>query len=227
MAPEIPMEIDDNTDPSLGDQLLSQIIDNERTPKYLPVGALERLMTDKNIRAELDDHECISPDIKDTLVDYIRNKARKCFATLIFMKMVPRIEFFRQCGLADEYLPFEFVNVGDICKVKISNGTFIDIESPKRFYSKPQWDKLTWGDFIEKQWRFLAPVFTKDVWQHEFHKDCPMPFLMPDPDSDKQIHRETLFSDVRQWRIHSDHIKGVSSRISNLIPKANFRKVWT
>jgi hypothetical protein len=196
----------------LYDRFSEKLIDDPNLRPFLPRGEFEKLMNPRNIEAELFRTGCITTahseiELRD-LVNFIRNQAKICFATLVFIKKVSEIITFRQNGLTDKHLPLAFEFTEGKCDAKVLHGDsgFPNVQPLTRCF-KPPWDRQDREAFAEKQWLFLAPVFTEEDWKHTFHDKCPLPFLQPGAE---QIARRTLFSEVRQWEIHSDHIIGVS-----------------
>lgn len=213
------------TNTCLYDQLSEALIKEEQSPRpFLPRGAFDKLITAESIEVELLRTGCITTTQSRTevqgLVDFILSRAKKCFATLVFIKRVPEIKTFHQNSLTDEQLPvaFEFVEGKCIPSVLDKARSHPDVELLSTCFQHP-WDRQDREAFAEKQWLFLVPVFTEENWQHKFHDKCPLPFLYPV----EQVARQTLFSEVRQWLIHRDHIAGVSRPEYG---SQNFKLTW-
>lgn len=172
--------------------------------KFLPEGKLQELITAEYIEPELL-RACpdITADARTELVHFITSQAKRGFATLVASKMVPVIERFYKYGFTDKYLPVRCAFQGSNWVAEHPNAVL----SGKFFLER---DEIQ--DFRDMQWLFLAPVFTIHCWEYILEEDHPLPFLrLPMPK--KSTSRETLFSKVEQYMIHSDHLQpeGVST----------------
>jgi hypothetical protein len=195
---------------SIRDSLLKDI--NER--HFLPHGKLKELMTPDRVDLELLRSGCCSMEdhaFRQELTKFIVGQATKCFATLVVIEEVQEIKAFYQNALKDSHLPVTF---------KFELGRCVDAKSLDSERDPPRadcpisktfqgsWTRKHLDDFEEKQWLFLAPVFTENHWKRRFHMQCPLPFISQNKPA---ISHETLFSRVHQRVIHGDHIIGVST----------------
>lgn len=172
--------------------------------KFLPEGKLQELITPENIEPELLRAFCNkTADAIKELSRFITSQAKKVFATLVVIKMVPAIERFHKYSVTDIFLPVRCEFKGSIWVADLPHAT----QLAKVFSER---DEIQ--DFKEKQWLFLAPVFTIDRWEYPLEEDQPLPFLhLPIPR--QSASRETLFSKVEQYMLHTDHVslKGVNT----------------
>jgi hypothetical protein len=124
------------------------------------------------------------------------NKQRKFLQPYCALDLCWPIKNFHDHHFTDELLPiakektkggcWEGGNEGcshTACKNTFSNWPFDDIH-----------------DFYETQWQFLAPVFTKEKYRHDLHRDCPLPCI-----SKGAMVKDSHFSLVYEVEVHDDH----------------------
>lgn len=130
--------------------------------KYLPSGIYEAYLNESLVRSELrlDPYD----RSKDTarLIQFILTKARKVFLALVDLGWDPALihrylEQFQKQNFTDVNLPFEM----DFCH---SSPAFA------------QWGIARQNKMFESQWKFLAPIFSKDNFNPKLHPMQPLPF---------------------------------------------------
>ena len=215
---------------SLYDSIRDSLMRDINGRDFLPNGKLTELMTSQRIDLELRRSGCcLTKDqaFRQELTKFILEHAMKCFAILVVIDKVQDIKAFYQNDLMDSHLPVTFEFQYGQCIVAKS----LDLKShppppadcPISKTFRSLWVRKYLDDFEEKQWLFLAPVFTESNWKRRFHMQCPLPFIslrLP------AISRETLFSQVHQRAIQCDHIIGVSLHLSRR-HSTNKPQVWS
>jgi hypothetical protein len=72
------------------------------------------------------------------------------------------------------------------------------------FLDRDAWDSIYLELFAEKQWLFLAPVFSRrSTLEYEFHEKVPLPFIR----KNLSLERTGYFSVVSQYEIHPAHFE--------------------
>lgn len=163
---------------------------------------------------------------RQELTSFILDHATRCFAILVVIDKVQEIRAFYLNDLTDSHLPVTFEFEYGKCVLAKAFGQEShpppSVDHPVSKTFRGPWMRQHLHCFEEKQWLFLAPVFTESNWKLRFNMQCPLPFLsLPLP----AISRETLFSQVHQRFIHSDHIVGVSTHVSEIILATDKKRV--
>ncbi|KAI4663972.1 uncharacterized protein J4E79_003472 [Alternaria viburni] len=155
------------------------IVDNlilsgfEKTPhRFLPEGVIDDIVTEERLLIQVP-----SPD-EDKLLDYIKLRAKKIFAILIYIRphsMRSALDWWRKKDMGDRDLPFRI---------------------------QPAWKKQSWfTDFQESQWTFLAPIFSTAGYNHDLHEEHILPFISKEWDADRGS-----FAVVSRYTIHNKHL---------------------
>jgi hypothetical protein len=166
---------------------------------FVPEGSLQGQITYSDVQSLV--IGCGIEDFRQQeIVDSVLLKATKIFAILVLMdKVVLIIDFIKADQLLnqelDSKLPFSFDNLQKII---------------------PQDDVQ---DFYEKQWEFVAPLFSKDKGHRLLDVDTILPFAKDDQ------RDEGGFGWIFHTKIHSRHVqspevqgekaRGIFSHISN------------
>lgn len=157
---------------------------------FLPISALESLVTEETIEREL--HRTIPPSAleRSNLPSKIARNCRKLFAILTYVKKAKLITVFLDEQMTDSDLPLKVPlavlrqeNQGGLPKV-FENWTWRDIH-----------------DFCHAQWAFLAPVFDKVHDHYELDNNVIFPFI---EDGESSL-RQGGYSEVWRVRIHQAH----------------------
>ena len=169
--------------------------------RFLPRTRINELITPANIAA------VIGSDIEtEPCVKFISRSAKIFFAIILSIRMDVKlaVETLYRFGLTDEFLPISEDTIEDNCEEDDVDRRCGHDHALDAFHDEP-WDHLTLSDFYEKQWRFLAPVFTTDEFK-VFHLSTNSIFPFVDLGTQR---RSSLFSDVYEVKIHPDHITPV------------------
>lgn len=202
--------VDDLED--LADRLKAQSVKNESDQKlFLPRKAFSRLVTRRNIEA------CVS-QLSPELLNFACEYAPKIFAIVVslmcdfgdagLLGLQSTLQEFRQHHFTDTALP-----VGDLreeakCQGKRKTGDFNTLHCRHDHVMDVfhTWGDSKFNNFYERQWRFLAPVFTKQDFEYYLEPGHILPFTNVRP-----VSGTGHFGDVRQAHLHADHHEGFSS----------------
>lgn len=177
---------------SLRDEIAKLSERNLDAKLFLPADVIDslRLQQDR-VKGELDQLRA-----DPGLLEYVMQRAFKIFLTLVQCGCKDDIAQFNQSGLSDEDLPF-FLDSSD--------GNIVIKSGPSsRPLKLPAWGFAAREEFLNQQWRFLAPVFTAESLDHKLDAECPIPIFNLDPPSPEKVG---LFGSVREIQLHSSHQK--------------------
>ena len=157
---------------------------------FLPINALESLVTEETIEREL--HRTVHPSAlkNSNLPSKIARNCRKLFAILTYVKKGNLITVFLDKQMTDSDLPLKV----PLAVLRQENQE----ELPKVF------ENWTWRDiqdFCHAQWAFLAPVFDKVHDHYELDNNVIFPFI---EDGESSL-RQGGYSEVWRVRIHQAH----------------------
>lgn len=175
--------------------------------KYLPHGLLEELVTVKTteeglmstLSLEQDDKEMESMyrTFNNPICDWLTTEAKAVFAITI------------DCDLEPEQLIQAFANF----QLEGHSDRRLPIEDPTKNYpwskafDREIWARHNMRTFYEKQWQYLAPVFSITQFDFKFADDIILPMTGDMNDSSKGG-----FSLVRKVHIHPNHWDGPTAQ---------------
>lgn len=184
----------------------------DKARKFMPEGALRSLVTTDFVLRCLGSVRHNSED--NELVSYILNRARKLFAICVYIglsrdDLQHAMSLFRDAGFDDQQLPLgrsdsKLSTPGGypnpIFKSSAAQSVLASLESQKSKWPKV-WRPRATRDFFEKQWSFLAPVFSNAETSVDIPALCVLPFI------EKQVSMSRgSFAEVYKYKIHPDHI---------------------
>jgi hypothetical protein len=176
--------------------------------RFLPLDALEQLITKKNVEAELGvtngawSKLTRSPKSSD-LFDMVAKQAKKVFATLVIMDKTPAIYGLLEEGLTDEHLPL----------VRDTDYGHLKSRDQEAQFPFKGWRHASLTDFLKKQWHFLAPILDATGQLIKLDQECALPFT----DSDYIGHG---FAGYVHWAtLHEAHQQGFE--VSDLTFESN------
>ena len=154
-----------DTDPPVGlaDLLVGMYCEGfPSNQKYLPAGAYEDHLNESLVRAELDLDLVNCAEDTTALVQFVLQEAPKIFLALIDLGWSPDLirrylKQFQKNDFADARLPVELA----VC---YSSRAFV------------QWGRHRQSKMYESQWKYLAPIFSKDKFNPELDNLQPLPF---------------------------------------------------
>jgi ElaB/YqjD/DUF883 family membrane-anchored ribosome-binding protein len=165
--------------------------------KFMPASKLSELLCAKTVTAALKEKALgNSKTAVKNLTSYVRTDALKTFAILASIGMVKHINQFYDAGFNDTMLPLS----REQSKLSTHTKSLCHIVD-KAFAS---WETSWKQQFCTNQWPYLAPVFRQGQFRYEIHRLSPMPILGKNSD----VGHSTHFSEVEQWLLHKDHLKG-------------------
>lgn len=185
----------------------------DKTPKdFLPEGALESIVTRTTVCAAMGLTEPTREDSE--LVDYILTKARKVFATAAYIGLGPKALYkamvlFRWNEFEDGMLPLE-----DITREQLLSEVhpLFKVEGPVPNGAKRIWNFRRSHDFVQQQWKFLAPIISTAESFHDFQART-LPFVKK-----HATRAEGAFGVISKYEIHSDHIQHPAKQVSKQGP---------
>jgi hypothetical protein len=221
---------------SLSSQLQDRKIEwpDEENTHFIPINAMEELVTCANVREEL---EVIYPETMDeeTLDSYansICSSRMKLFTILLCGSGLRRvwIRDFVDKGITDSDLPFEryFLQEEEprnqttrkrpfrLCSKRHAESD----SHPCAVTVMQNWPQREIGDFCRDQWMVQSPVFRRTpggIPHYELDNRIVMPFE-EDYESDKTAFRTGGYSDVWPVRIcagHQDLYRSSDQQVSN------------
>lgn len=167
---------------------------------FLPQDSLQSLITAEIVQKVI---ESLSEDgsMTQILVEFVVAKAKKLFAILAVtgMEIIPALKSLQQYDFMDYHLPISRDVYREIDNVdKKSN-------HPPAFnvFHSPPWDMAILRMFYNEQWKFLAPVFSRDRRTQQLQPQCILPFI--ESPLSRELRKSSFFSDVYQVQIHPSH----------------------
>ncbi|KAK1570124.1 kinase domain-containing protein [Colletotrichum navitas] len=163
--------------------------------QYVPIDVLEDLVTTEGVYREL----CRNPkhqvwgkggSRRNLAEKVVGSDARRLFVVLVLLDQTLDTDKLLNSGLTDKNLPL----------VKDEHGFRSDPDSGKRFSLPPKWSSQTVDQFLENQWRVLAPIFGSSGEHRTFHPRRPMPFQKIE-----ESHKKGSNSFVYYAQIHRAH----------------------
>lgn len=179
----------------------------DKTPlDFLPQGALDRIITKSAILGAI---RATQPEEADTkLINFILTKAKRIFATAVFIELSPRalrraMFLFQKEGFDDTHLPIEKWSGEEMMKKQMTgvHHPFVVMERPVEDGDEKVWTLRKIFDFQDHQGKFLAPVLSTTEPNHDLW-DLTMPFV-----TKYASYAEGSFGVVSKYEIHDDHIK--------------------
>ena len=153
---------------------------------FLPQSFLSEIITKAAVAEELEENVDIDND--SGLVNFIVESAKKVFATAIICdidgsNLYMLMKRFQETEFDDSCLPLKR---DTILALPCFQGKF--------------WNKLRTHNFLQSQWVFLAPIFSKSRFKIELEPEHIFPFTWVGNDA-----KEGTFSNVYQATIHESH----------------------
>lgn len=197
------------SDSSIRDCCVNRFADARGQEKYDP------FVPDNDIRS-LTKRDRVELTLKNGLVDpqdvlklteYVSEKAKKVFLLLIYCDAIKYIKDLQGGDFRDDDLPLLWKpSQGDsgvsMHRWLINNDASTDAEE-QILPCFRAWPESKLEDFIEKQWIFLAPVFTRDKFDYVFYPSSRLPYLSThDPGKSSG---EGNFGTIRKCGLHNGH----------------------
>jgi hypothetical protein len=153
---------------------------------FLPQSFLSELITKAAVAEELEENLDIDND--SDLVNFIVESAKRVFATAIISaadgsNLYTLMKRFQENEFDDRCLP-------------LKRDTMLALPC----FQDKFWNKLRTHMFLQNQWTFLAPVFSKSQFRIDLEPENIFPFTWVSNDA-----KEGRFSTVYQATIHESH----------------------
>ncbi|KAJ4328820.1 hypothetical protein N0V84_000607 [Fusarium piperis] len=209
MAPpgdlELVEPIEPMNDPDLRDEIFGAMQENNEGKKFVPANAIARLASRGAVEVELRGKFAAAPLAK--LVNYVFDKpAIKVFLILVLCRNVGVMAKIYNCRIGDEHLPLdEQATTSDgkqfqSLSENMNPRSFLDSLFSRRLADREE--------FLERQWFFMAPVFTREKFAHKLHSRCPLPFVpFTAKDKAQSTPHGGLCGSVIEIKVHDAHQK--------------------
>ncbi|KAJ3962809.1 hypothetical protein N0V92_000497 [Colletotrichum tropicale] len=220
-------ESDDS--PSLGDQLFSYLVESKFDSKreFLPEGYIDKVISHSAIQDELFFGMKLDGDDK-ALINFIHAHSKKVFATAYYAlggvggsSLLDTMVYFRRHNFTDRALP-----INDIQKVDETRKAKSKLPFPFDFNEDPRlqrvWRRMHIRSFYQNQWKFLAPVFSRERFHHTLHPDVILPFVW-----NSTVTKEGRFSKVHQVEIHKGHQRLLGDRADGTPARIAIKEILT
>ncbi|KAK1676342.1 kinase-like domain-containing protein [Colletotrichum godetiae] len=176
--------------------------------RFLPMDTLDMLITEDNVKSELERRSprrsrislTSAPDQARTLAARVVTKrARKLFVILLHLKKPWDVKRLIDLGINDDHLPL-FRNGQGRNEDQLQSA-----RNAKVIFNPPaDWDDQDGCDFIDKQWLVLAPVFGTSGAHRTLEASCPLPLIKVDG----KIHGPG--SVVYKTDVHTSHQQDIA-----------------
>ncbi|KAK4211029.1 hypothetical protein QBC37DRAFT_447106 [Rhypophila decipiens] len=182
---------------------------NWQGKNYLPQDDLVELITADTVASEL------GLDTAHPTVQYIVNNAQRLFCIMVLLKSFRgwsihhAAEKLKEHGVTDNFLPVDYdsqtekiVSLQGAPRDDVAMKWFLrDVQDPNQ---NEDYDHHNWAcDFTERQWGFLAPIFTKHEAVYPLQDGCPLPFT----DYVETGDAGGATSILAKAQVHSEHLK--------------------
>ncbi|KAM7218287.1 hypothetical protein V8F06_006350 [Rhypophila decipiens] len=175
---------------------------------YLPQDALVELITLNTVASEL------GLDTAHPTVQYIVDNAQRLFCIMVLLNnfklwtIRDAVDKLKEHGLTDNFLPVDYDdNTGEIVSLQGAPRDDVAMKWFSRDVQVPNQNEdlhHNWAcDFTEKQWGFLAPIFTKHEAVYPLQDGCPLPFT----DYVETGDAGGATSILAQAQVHPEHLK--------------------
>lgn len=185
---------------SLADRILKSFeasTFDARRQDYLPHNCITTLITPESIANELKlDSLEIDTSVKEQFVNWILTAASKVFAITVECdlgenKLLTSMIDFQESNFTDQRLPIKSPR-------RPTGSTQPPVPTPKQF-DPDIWTTFRLYNFYEKQWKYLAPVFSAHQYEYNLTSECIFPFTVIDK------RDGGAFSSVYRVKIHPTH----------------------
>lgn len=201
--------------PSLGDQIYQRLKRSKFDTKqqFLPEGCLDQLINPQALKDDLFYEKDILDSIDESLVNFINTHAKKVFATAYCVlgaggsTLVATMAYFQSLEFSDKCLPIEDLLTDETMRNAPTELPF-PFNQPRPLIISRTWAPMRINHFYQHQWKFLAPVFSKNQFHHVLSVDIVLPFIWVN-----NTTKEGLFSKVYEVEIHPEHQKLLDTKV--------------
>ncbi|KAF4916659.1 Serine/threonine-protein kinase nekl-2 [Colletotrichum fructicola] len=165
--------------------------------KYIPRNELERLITRDTVEQELRRTQKrgvrnlfrAKRSLRENLAERVMESGQKLFATCVYLSQPWDVKLLLDANFTDDDLP-------------VTKNAKSLKSSEKQFDWPAAWELPKLDVFIDKQWLFLAPIFSATGTHQSLDTMCPLPFLKVEEE------QHGMNNVVFQAMIHESHQKG-------------------
>src|SRR3569833_505524 len=202
----------DEPQSDLKERVFDALVENLHLLRFMPAAKIKKFTSRETDETELQEEGLLGSDDADRLVAYASGRGKLVFLTLTYIENLQAIDSLRQNGFDDSHLPVGYAKRKSEKKIPGRKRILYDIGPldevsnllrPTRwdsFLNTDLWSNRTLETFELYQWLFLAPIFTKDRFQHVFSEKRPLPFIRKEG-----APKVGFFSRVYQVEIHEAH----------------------
>ncbi|KAL6357016.1 hypothetical protein LRP88_10633 [Fusarium phalaenopsidis] len=218
-----PMELMDDTmgdvmdvDLDLRDKIFDAMQENNEGKEFIPADVIACLASRDAVEAELMGkarHGRLA-----RLIDYIFNKpAIKVFLILVSCDNVGAMDEISASGFGDKHLPLdEQVTTNGGKRQSQLQSLSQNCDAGSVLDPLLSWRLAQRRVFLEKQWVFMAPVFTREKFAYKLHNRCPLPFIpFNEKDHAQNGTHGGLSGSVQEIKVHEAHQKVLPQMVSN------------
>ncbi|KAH8890108.1 HET-domain-containing protein [Thozetella sp. PMI_491] len=191
----------------LKERIYDELIRSTGEQEFLPANFID-LFTARERVIEVLNEEGVEYD--DDLLAYASGEGKRVFLTLVDIEKLEALQSLYEEGFNDSHLPVgetktDRKRVGRK-KIMYEIRSLDEASNTLRAdrwdsFAQDMWNNQSLKSFINTQWLFLAPVFTKDKFRYVFHQKRPLPYI----DDGGAASKAGFFSRVTQVRIHDAH----------------------
>lgn len=171
--------------------------------KYIPRNELERLITRDTVEQELRRTQKrgvrnlfrAKRSLRENLAERVMESGQKLFATCVYLSQPWDVKLLLDANFTDDDLP-------------VTKNAKSLKSSEKQFDWPAAWELPKLDVFIDKQWLFLAPIFSTTGTHQSLDTMCPLPFLKVEEE------QHGMNNVVFQAMIHESHQKGFAVGLS-------------
>lgn len=190
----------------------------DRDVNFLPKGSIETLISRENMESIIKIMGEQAVEETGSLMQYILNTARKVFAIAVHSgiqgkPLMMAMDMLKRDGISDESLPLQKERLHQLQHQEFPAGTD-DSDTVTDPGGEQIWGNARIGLFCDNQWKFLAPVFSLEEANHDFHQRAILPFI----DKVEISSGQGSYGKVFKCKIHHLHMTGRphSVRLSQL-----------
>lgn len=192
----------------LRNEIFEAMHESNEGRNFIPADAIIRLASRETVKAEL--MNSFSDDLVAGLVNYVLTKpAIKVFLILVMCKNISAMDKIRGSGFGDQHLPLDEQIITKDGKQQRQLQSLGQLSDPEPVLAPLRsWKVADRREFLERQWAFMAPVFTTKKFSYKLHNRCPLPFMrFTDEDWPQSATSRGLHGSVREIKVHEAHQK--------------------
>ncbi|KAJ3468292.1 hypothetical protein MRS44_002357 [Fusarium solani] len=221
------LELDEPMDDlDLRDKISEATQDSNEGKKFIPADAIVWLASRETVKAELMDS--FSDELVAGLVNYVITKpAIKVFLILVMCKNISAMDKIQGSGFGDQHLPLDEQIITKDGKRQRQLQSLSQLSDPGPVLEPLRsWRVADRREFLEKQWAFMAPVFTTKKFAYKLHNRCPLPFIpFTDKDRAQGATHGGLSGSVKEIKVHEAHQKVLPQKDGKPIRVA-LKTIW-